>query len=345
MVVAYAYGIKKPAIFTTNKAIAAIMPSYTIPLFFLNIGFLQSTIPLFTRGRILNEARKRTLKLCLDEAEINVDIFENSNGSKTALNVVLVPGLHGTSRSRYVVDAANFMLKKYCRVFVIHARGVLGLLKSNRYSHVGHTEDLLCLTEHIIGSYTNQVFFIGFSQGANVVTKFLGEFDSSRIVGGISVCNPFNFKNLENLVLTGGICNRIGHRAVVYVLKKHLHEIFPNNLKFNMEQTRISKLTTCTEVTAKLIEMDFIDTTDIETFLHQNSSEFYIEKIKKPFLFINAVDDPIIPEGVIPKQKILKNSMTGLITLHGGHLGFKSFFMTSTLETIMDQFAKQLKLF
>ncbi|CAH2104887.1 unnamed protein product [Euphydryas editha] len=56
-----------------------------------------------------------------------------------------------------------------------------------------------------------------------------------------------------------------------------------------------------------------------------SSSAFYLQNIKTPMIFINARDDPIVPEPLLPIIREFVSSHDKAMYLelsHGGHLGF-----------------------
>ncbi|GBP36829.1 Abhydrolase domain-containing protein 2 [Eumeta japonica] len=56
-----------------------------------------------------------------------------------------------------------------------------------------------------------------------------------------------------------------------------------------------------------------------------SSCAFYLENLKTPMIFINARDDPIVPEPLLPFIRDFASSHDKVMYLelaHGGHLGF-----------------------
>ncbi|KAJ2503882.1 hypothetical protein IWW47_002789, partial [Coemansia sp. RSA 2052] len=53
------------------------------------------------------------------------------------------------------------------------------------------------------------------------------------------------------------------------------------------------------------------------------STTQYVDRIRAPFLVINAEDDPVVPAQGLPLDKIESNPYTAVAMVkHGGHLGF-----------------------
>ncbi|ORD93538.1 ABHD [Enterospora canceri] len=347
---------------------------YIFPVLIMNSGCVQSAIQHLFYACIIYGARKTILRLeVAEDTHIVVDKYENKmmceplsftyrcvcalykliysllgflgmctkikqQGPPTInklpeMNIVLVHGLNGSSDSKYVIGMANLFLRKNCRVFCINSRGEKGVFTGMTFTHFGFTEDILFLTKHILETYEGKVFFVGFSQGGNMVTKFMAEFKHERVLGGVSVCNPFNFTKLEEVHKKGTWINRVVGRRVCDQFRDHLEKVYRQ--KFNGRDFR--------EIINQLIQEGFLKYGSVEEYQKAASSEDCIHLVDKPLLFINADDDPVIPIEVVPKEKIFKNRNTGLITLQGGHLGFRSFFLTSTIEGLIDDFYRNLE--
>ena len=364
MILIYLSRVRRPTLFTSNKNIKQIALRYIFPMIILNSGIIQSAIQHLFFIYILSGTIKTIIKLKTnDGGNIIVEKFENKtfskyysskyklikviceflyrllgwyNGRKSIMNkskkkdtnIIVLHGLNGSSDSKYVIHTTNLFLRKGCRVFCLNARGMKCEFKGVGFTHFGHTEDLKSLTNYILTNYAGEIFYVGFSQGANICTKFMGEFKNNRIKGGVSVCNPFNLLKIQDIINSGSFINKVGHWIVYINFKMYLEQILKEKIQaesFN-------------ELFQILIDKKILLYNSVDEFLIANSSEFYIEHIDKPWLFINADDDPVVPVEIIPKETIFDNENTGLITLQGGHLGFKSFFMTSTLYSIIDEF-------
>ncbi|KAL6122107.1 hypothetical protein NUSPORA_00881 [Nucleospora cyclopteri] len=290
-------------------------------LFRDNGGFFSKIIKNFFKVStvIISDPILKDNKL-LDE-NLNVD------------NAILLHGLNGSADSTYIKGMVNLFLKNNCRVFCMNARGIKNICKTKNLAHIGHTDDLKLLVEHVLREYKGSIFIIGFSQGANWCTKYLGENCAhSRIKGAVSVCNPFNFNLLKQMVPFTGIFNRIVHYGMAKVYTTYLNKLLGEIVSGKNVH----------EINMKLRNMKVLTHNSLEEFYEESSSTNYIQNINVPLLFISAEDDPLIPIAVIPKDKITKNRNTGLILLKGGHLGFRSLFLRSSIEGIVEQFYKKL---
>lgn len=76
----------------------------------------------------------------------------------------------------------------------------------------------------------------------------------------------------------------------------------------------------------------------LEEFYAESSCISYISEINRPFLFINSIDDPIIPKEVVPTKICANNPNVGVVLLRGGHLGFFTNQQKTMAEVIVSQF-------
>lgn len=377
----YFNNVKKPKLLYSNQYTSKIQFKYIFPPIFFNSGFSHTVIASLLKKKTVNSYdNKKIITLDVEDGiQLEIDMFEpklqeqnlNTNykvinnikqifniifsqifkiNSSTTYsvntiqsNIILLHGLHGSSNSKYIIDTIDVFLEKNCRIFCLNMRGQRGIFRSINFSHIGHTADLHYLYNYITTHYTEPLFYIGFSQGANMITKFLGEISSTdnKVIGGISVCNPFNFRKAEQLTIKSGFLGRLSHWIVTKVFKMHLEQnlFLKNNIKNITLKNKIMSSETPYDILMILAEYNMLDGyKDAALFLKENSSEYFISKINKPLLFINAEDDPIIPLEAIPISQISNNKNTALITLKGGHLGFKSIFFSNVLDTFMSDF-------
>lgn len=378
----YFNSVKKPKLIHSNQYTSRIQFKYIFPPILFNSGFSHTIIAsLLKKKTVNNYNNKKIITIDVEDGiQLEIDVFEpklqqhtnlNSNykvinnikqtfniifnqifkiNSSTVYsannirsNVILLHGLHGSSNSKYIIDAVDVFLEKNCRIFCLNMRGQRGIFRSINFSHIGHTTDLHLLYNYITTYYTEPLFYIGFSQGANMITKFFGEINpmDNRIIGGISVCNPFNFQKAEQLTIESGFLGKISHWIVTKIFKMHLEQnlFLKNNIKNINLKNEIMNSKTPYDILTILAKYNMLDGyKDAALFLKENSSEYFISKITKPLLFINSEDDPIIPLKAIPVSQISNNKNTALITLKGGHLGFRSIFLSNVLDTFMSDF-------
>lgn len=180
---------------------------------------------------------------------------------------------------------------------------------------------------------STSIVAVGFSLGGNLITKYLGEVDVRKpdnIIGGISICQGYNA-----LVATQWLLKwQNFHRFYLYVLTenvksiilKHRHILLSDDVKarFKLNEREIV-------AAATLPELDEAYTRKVHNFnsvqemYKWSSSINYLENITTPIIFINAKDDPLVPDILLDpiKEHAKSNNRAIFVEVaHGGHLGF-----------------------
>ena len=177
-----------------------------------------------------------------------------------------------------------------------------------------------------------KIICIGFSLGGNLVTKYLGERGSnkiSNIIGGISICQGYNALEGTKFLLNWQNFRRfylyIMSESVKNIILKHKNILLSDEVKqkYNLNERDIISAAT-------LPELDEAYTRKVHNFrsvkemYKWSSCLFYLDNVTTPMVFINALDDPIVPEMLLEpiKEHAKNHPNTVYIELaHGGHLG------------------------
>nr|CAD7257836.1 unnamed protein product [Timema shepardi] len=250
--------------------------------------------------------------------------------------LAICPGIGNTSESVYIRTFVHYAQCHGYRCAVLNHVGALQSIPvtAPRIFTYGHTGDYNDMLKNILENYSNtKIVCIGFSLGGNLVTKFMGENDRSRsprIIGGISICQGYcaiegtkwllnwqNFRRFYLYVMT---------ESMKTIILKHRHVLLSEEVKrrFNLNEREII-------AAATLPELDDAYTRKVHNFnsvgeLYKWSSCInYLQDINIPMIFINARDDPIVPEPLLEPMRAFAAQHTNTLYLelaHGGHLGF-----------------------
>lgn len=109
--------------------------------------------------------------------------------------VLILPGLTGGSPEFYIRKAVQRLNARGWQCVVLNARGCADTpLKTAQLFSSAYTEDVRFVSRKLKASHAFDSFIgLGFSMGANVLVKFLGEEgDAAPLSAGISVGNPFD---------------------------------------------------------------------------------------------------------------------------------------------------------
>lgn len=241
------------------------------------------------------------------------------SGDRIAL---LVHGLGGSHESSYMVRIAAKL--KSCGVRSIRKdlRGFgAGFSVARGHSHAGKSEDLASVLDYIIDHFPpSPISLVGFSMGANILLKFLGEMGElmpSAVVNAMAIAPPvdllFCSMNLRKSV------NRFYDWSFIRTLHRllqHRRRVVPDMIDIPLRP-----------LPPRLREFDDQYVAPLGGF--SGAKEYYKRCSSAQFLpgvsvvtqIISAADDPIIPAQIFQNLP-LSPAIELHITSHGGHLGF-----------------------
>jgi uncharacterized protein len=237
--------------------------------------------------------------------------------------VVVVHGLEGSSESPYVLETCRTLWDRGIRSAAMNFRSCSGQPnRLPRFYHAGDTGDLAFVLDLLAGRNPGvPLGAVGFSLGANVLLKYLGERgDAARVRAAAAVSIPFDLgagaDHLEKTAM-GRLYTSAFVRPLMekYRLKRHL-------VGNRIDERRAAAARGFREfdevVTARLHGFAGAD----DYYVRSSSAQF-LPRIRVPTLLVHAVDDPFVPPGAIARDAIAANPvLVGAITEHGGHVGF-----------------------
>lgn len=255
---------------------------------------------------------------------------------------ILVHGLTGCYRSSYMQRMAQRLLQLGIKVFRINLRGCgPGFGKAQSPYHIGISEDTRAITNWVAQRHPRSpVTQVGFSLGANILLKMLGE-DGSRPSGKtdsmIAISPPVDVERSAMLMASkeNQFFNRyFAERAKRDVRKLHFR--FPDLGKVEFPE----KL--------GMIEFDNLYTAprfgyqSAEDYYQQTSSLPLLGSIKVPTLIIGSIDDPVVAVECLLKMPETK-WLQKVISQFGGHVGFLGFGGNSSWKWSDDVVSEWLK--
>ncbi len=258
-----------------------------------------------------------------DGDRLDVDLLPALPGRP---GVLVLHGLEGSSRAGYV-------------------RGVLRAVEANgwngaalnfrscgpspwRYArtyHSGHTDDLDDVVARLRARWGRvPVGAVGFSLGANVLLKWMGERgDAVPCDSAVAVSTPFDLGLCAAALDRPGLLPALYRRRFLRSLKRKALAGARRH-PATLDAAAIRRCRTFCEfdgaVTAPL--NGFRDALD---YWDRCSSAKYLAAIRRPTLLLSAADDPIVPPEAIPTVEIESNPHLVLVlSARGGHVGFVS---------------------
>lgn len=251
---------------------------------------------------------------------LELDFYEAN--SKNLL--FIFHGLEASSNSDYVVGLANLALQENLNVIAVNFRGcgkkTNKLFKSY---HSGATEDLTELIQHYEIQFES-LHAVGFSLGANVLLKYLGENPKNPLSTAVAVSTPLLLKqtvdNLENDFF-GIYQKHFLKKLKTKLIRKS--EFYPDRLKARDIQNIESLRSFDDYYTAPAHGFK-----NAQDYYEKCSSAQFLKHIKTPTLIINALNDPFyggVDYDAI-KRKTENPYITWSLPKFGGHVGFGRFF-------------------
>jgi len=273
----------------------------------------------------------------VDGSTLSYDLYQAINSTvEDDITVAICPGIGNSSESVYIRTFVHYAQCHGYRCAVLNHLGVLNSVQvtASRIFTYGHTTDYAEMVKNLVKRYpSTNIVSVGFSLGGNLITKYLGETDIRKpdnIIGGISICQGYNALLATQWLLKW----QNFHRFYLYVLTenvkniilKHRHILLSEDVK-----TRCKLNEREIVAAATLPELDEAYTrkvhnfTSVEELYTWSSSIHYLKNITKPVIFVNAKDDPLVPEVLLNPIKDFAKSNNRAIYIevaHGGHLGF-----------------------
>jgi predicted alpha/beta-fold hydrolase len=240
---------------------------------------------------------------------------------------VAVHGLEGSAQSSYVLETARALAGHGIRTVAMNFRSCSGEPnRTARFYHAGETGDLAFLLDVLAARFPGATLLgAGFSLGANVLLKYLGERgEASRIRAAAAVSIPFDLGRGSDK-LAASFMGRFYTRHFVrrLVVKYRLKRAAGVRMDgVELDEKRMRRWSSFRDfddvLTARL--HGFADADDYYT---RSSSGGYLHAIRVPTLLVHALDDPFVDERTIPHAVIDANSrLNTAFVPRGGHVGF-----------------------
>lgn len=296
-----------------------IESSYYPSFYFKNAHFNTVYKTLFFKSKV-HYTRERIFTPDNDF----LDLDFSKVGSDTL--VIAMHGLEGSSNSKYIISAINYLNSNSIDCVALNFRGCSG--EDNKYLHSYHsgkTDDLDTVIQHVISTYTyDHIILLGYSMGGNITLKFLGENSviPKEIKGAIAISVPcdlggssFVLAKRENNVYMNRFLKTLKEKTMLKMKK------FPTN-NLNREAVLAAKTFKDfdNEVTAPLFGYK-----NAEDYWKQCSSKQFIPAISTPTLLINALDDSFLSKSCYPNDEAMNHPYLHLeLPTYGGHVGFNT---------------------
>ncbi len=298
------------------------------PAAWLPGGHLQTLFgPLFRRAPDLHRERQR---LSLADGDF-IDLDWYGPDQPHAPWVILLHGLTGSSDSLYVLGQQQALARIGWRSVAVNWRGCSG--EPNhlpRGYHSGASDDLAEVVKQIrsMAGPQRSLAAVGYSLGANVLLKYLGECGSdSDLCAAAAVSVPFRLDQCADRLGRGFsrvYQARFMRQMVAYVANKQL--AFARNAR-EQEHARLVALGSL-EGMSTFWEFDERVTAPLHgyasaaDYYKRCSSRYFLGDIVTPTLIVQSSDDPFVFPRSLPEPEELSTATTFELHTRGGHVGF-----------------------
>jgi len=245
---------------------------------------------------------------------------------KDAPVIVAVHGLEGSSDSNYVRGIAEKAFHRGFHVVRMNQRNCGGTeaLTPTLYNSAMSDDYRAVLEELANMDGFEQIFFVGYSMGGNLVTKMAGEYGvraPSALRGICTVC-----PSLDLAASADALERRENYfyqrHFVVGLLERYARKrsLFPKRYG----KDGLGAIRTVREFDEAIIAPQF-GYRDADDYYEQASAKRVATDIRVPTLLITAEDDPFVPYASFLAARIGENPAIRFVpTRRGGHCGFIS---------------------
>jgi predicted alpha/beta-fold hydrolase len=241
--------------------------------------------------------------------------------------VVVVPGLQGDLQSSYVRGMLRACQKRGWRGVLLNYRG-RGL--PNRLPHSYHC-GMTCDLHYLVGELRRRepktrIAVVGFSVGANICLKWLGECgrrgEPLPLAAAVGVSAPFHLGQVAKHIETG--FSRVYQWRLLQSLR--------HDVRQKMKVLDLGLALTDKELRGLNTFFAFDDRVSgplngfagAEDYYEKTRTDGLLRHVAVPTLLLNARNDPLVPARLIPPAAAVSDQITLELTDGGGHLGFIS---------------------
>lgn len=320
-----------------GQAVIMRLP-YVSPLLWGRVGHLQTFVySVFDRAAPKRPRGDETISIgAPDGATVTYDIFEpdERHWRREDLTMLVAPGIANSSNNAYISAFSHYAKEHGYRCVVLNHLGAESNveLTAPRIFTYGGTDEFALVVDDALRRYpASQFLLVGFSMGGNIVLKYLGQLSEERrrrFVCAVSLCQGYDIEQLMPSLFSWSGLRRVYNFLLTCkiktVLRRNRHSLFSRD-----DDACFKKIDSSTS----LSDIDHAYTMRVHGF--GSLAEFYrdmscinhIQSVRDfPILFVNAVDDPLIPIDAARKitdyvETVNEKSIL-LITRHGGHLGY-----------------------
>ncbi|KAJ1559439.1 hypothetical protein HK405_010632, partial [Cladochytrium tenue] len=312
------------------------------PNVFLANGHFQTAYASWTNRYILMRGEQwvpyqRELLSLPDGGVLSLDWSPSpptpADGLSTPVHILVIfHGLTGGSHETYIMDVVRewTLAAPAGRnvAVVVNSRGCARTeVRTPRLYTGGGTADVRFALRSIASRYPKSpLFAVGYSLGANFLTKFVGEEREKCVLSAFAaVANPFDLQACSLFLHT----TWIGRTIYSFHMARSLQKLYMTHREILDQHPTASLDASQILSAATLPELDTWLTCRLGGFrthgeyYRSDSSAPVVPDIRIPGLFLSALDDPVVTRHAIARPEVEANPHLVLATTdRGGHLGW-----------------------
>lgn len=249
---------------------------------------------------------------------------ERGNDRRSALTLIVVHGLEGSTDSEYMLGVARNGLACGMNVVLMNQRNCGGM---DEYAPTLYNSslsaDVAAVARHVVEhDGVSRFALIGFSMGGNLVLKLAGEWGSegpAQFRAVAAVCPAADLAPSADALHEPG--NRLYEYYFLIQLFRRLRRkarLFPQTF----DPSRLRGISSLREFDDR-ITAHYCGFTGADDYYARASAANVIDRIAVPAVIIHAANDPFIRLRPATRQRILANpNITYIETADGGHCAF-----------------------
>lgn len=233
--------------------------------------------------------------------------------------VLALHGLEGDARRGYMAETYRQLARLGVRGVGLNFRSCSGEMnRTTRLYNAGATSDPALVLAQLARRFPDAPLgLVGFSLGANVVLKYMGE-SGAHVQAAAAVSPPFDLDRGADKLNQG-----VGQ----FYLERIMRSL---RQKAELKAAQLDRLVDLNAVRAARTFREFDEAwapihgyASAKDYYTQCSSRNFLAAIRRPTLILRALDDPFFEAAAVPHQLLADNDCLHVsLPAHGGHVAF-----------------------
>jgi len=284
------------------------------------------------RPAIPIDYRRETI-LASDGAQLVLDWHGEHNDGPT---IFILPGVSGHSNAGYLVPLVKQLSADgYCVAVHTHPGMNSTPVTNGRFTRCFDTEDTATIMSHVRSSRpkNSPLIALGYSLGGAMLVKYIGKhrhdtnkdgFDGMPLTAAIIASCPWDFPSVMARMDRGWTTTRLYNTYFASIYKDAMESVGTGG-GFTEETLEEAKKRSTLRELDDLITRRVWGFDSVDDYYATVTCTEDLKSVEIPLLIIHALDDPLVPTSVVPRDIINKNkNIIYCETKKGGHVAWLS---------------------